>query len=43
MINLHLEKKGTAMDYKVYHNCLRIQITNDGMQDERIEKYRKSL
>lgn len=25
------------MDYKTYHNCLRIQITPDGMQDERIE------
>lgn len=25
------------MDYKIYHNCLRVQITNDDMQDERIE------
>ena len=25
------------MDYKVYHNCLRVQITNDDAQDERIE------
>ena len=25
------------MNYKTYHNCLRIQITPDGMQDERIE------
>ena len=25
------------MDYKTYHNCLRVQITPDGMQDERIE------
>ena len=25
------------MNYKTYHNCLRVQITPDGMQDERIE------
>ncbi len=25
------------MDYRTYHNCLRVQITPDGMQDERIE------
>ena len=25
------------MDYKIYHNCLRIQITPDERQDERIE------
>lgn len=24
------------MDYKTYHNCLRVQVTPDGMQDERI-------
>ena len=25
------------MDYKIYHNCLRVQITDDDTQDERIE------
>ena len=25
------------MDYRTYHNCLRVQVTPDGMQDERIE------
>ena len=25
------------MDYKIYHNCLRVQITNDDMQGERIQ------
>lgn len=24
------------MNYKTYHNCLRVQVTPDGMQDERI-------
>ena len=24
------------MDYKTYHNCLRVQITNDPLQNERI-------
>ncbi len=24
------------MDYRTYHNCLRVQVTPDGMQDERI-------
>lgn len=25
------------MDYRIYHNCLRVQVTPDSMQDERIE------
>lgn len=31
-----MEKEGEPMNYKAYHNCLRVQITPDGMQDERI-------
>lgn len=29
------------MDYKTYHNCLRIQITDDVMQDDRINEIAK--